>query len=60
MSGSSPFTVMTNIYSLYSVNSMKTFREISNVTDQDYGIKPINGVIIHSLLIIHIWHGKWK
>ena len=29
MAGSSPFTIMTNIFSLNSANSMKTFRENS-------------------------------
>ena len=31
--GSNPFIVMTNIFSLNSANSVKTFRENSNVLD---------------------------
>ena len=35
MVGSSPFTVMTNILSLNSANSVKTLRENSNVSDMN-------------------------
>ena len=43
--GSSPSTAMTNILSLNSTNSMKTFKENSNATEANVFLSSVNARI---------------